>query len=190
MKTFLEVEAAVLARLDGVVEGENVVARRKRQISESMIAAAAVGHRHVVCLLIRGGADVNAKDRQEQTALMRAASRSDLKMTKLLLRLGSDVNARGLNGDTALNIAIRRGDEEVFNLLLRAGADIFLKKWDGRDAWDVAKAWKRTRFSVALDEAAAKWPGADSGDECRHLRRIGPMKGAGSKVVHSRAPLR
>lgn len=190
MKTFLEVESAVLARLDGIVEGENVVARRNRQVGESMVAAAAAGHRHVVCLLIRGGADVNAKDQQDQTALMRAVSRSDLRMTKLLLRLGSDVNARGLNGDTVLNIAIRRGNEEVFKLVLNAGADIFLKKWDGRDAWDVAKAWKRTRFTEALDEVAAKWPAADSGKECRHLRRIGPMKKACWKVEPSRSPLR
>ncbi len=107
-------------------------------------------------LLVQNGADLNATDYQKQTALMRAVCRGDIKMAKLLLRLGCDVNARGLNGDTALNISIRRGGEEMFRLLISAGADISLKKWDGRDAWDVAKAWKRSNFIEWLDEIALR----------------------------------
>jgi ankyrin repeat protein len=119
-----------------------------------MIAAAAEGHRHVVWLLIRNGAEVNAKDRQNQTALMRAVSRQDLKLAKLLIRLGGDVNARGTNGDTALHMAIRRGGEEMFRLLLRAGADIHLKRYDSgrRGPLEIAKVWKRHRFIEILDE--------------------------------------
>jgi hypothetical protein len=121
-----------------------------------MITAAAAGHRHVVSLLIRDGADVNARDQENRTALMRAVAREDLKLARLLIRMGSKVNARGPGGDTALHIAIRRGGEKMFWLLLNAGADIFHRRYDAgqRGAWDIAKVWKRRRFIEILDELA------------------------------------
>lgn len=175
MGSYLEEEEAFLAWHAGIVPGENTQARRQRECNESMVAAAAAGHCHIVVLLIRNGADVNGKDRQEQTALMRAVSRDDVKIAKFLLRCGCDVNVRGINGDTALNIAIRRGAEEMFRLLIRAGADIFLKKWDGKDAWDIAGIWKRANFTELLDEVAAKGPVAVGGSplEPGRLRRRG-----------------
>jgi len=155
METYLKVQAAEIA-CDRGNEREDKAARKSRECTECMIAASAAGHRHAVSLLIRNGADLNGKDHQNQTALMRAVSRGDIKMARFLLRLGGDVNTRGINGDAALNISIRRGNEEMLRLLLNAGADVSLKKWDGIDAWDVAKAWKRTKFITLLDEASSQ----------------------------------
>jgi len=61
-------------------------------------------------LLIKGGADVNAKDKDGVTALMVAASHNNAPMVGLLLQSGADHAAKNAKGQTALDIAKLNGN--------------------------------------------------------------------------------
>lgn len=76
----------------------------------------------VVCLLIKAGADVNAKTTDGWTALMAAANVGSLEAIELLLAAGADVNSKHKNEDTALSRAKAAGHHEIVQLLREAGA--------------------------------------------------------------------
>ena len=76
-------------------------------------------------LLLRNGADVNAKQRDGMTALMWACMEKRLDIVKLLLRNGADLNtAKDRDGKTALMWAKQswKGGVEVERLLKAYGA--------------------------------------------------------------------
>lgn len=85
--------------------------------------AARMGHRHLVKLLLRAGADANgqAEDRLT-TALMDAVSGQHHGIVKDLLAAGTDINLKSRDGQSALVIAVGLNDETAAELLLRAGA--------------------------------------------------------------------
>ena len=73
-------------------------------------------------LLIKAGADVDAKDKFAETALMYAAQNNAADTTKLLIKAGADVNAKTRQEWTALRYAEEREAAEVIALLKAAGA--------------------------------------------------------------------
>lgn len=75
-------------------------------------------------LLIRSGADFNAKNDGGITALMIAAGDDSGYVTQRLLLAGADPNARSKDGSVALHWAVRRGGYHSVELLLAAGADV------------------------------------------------------------------
>ena len=97
-----------------------------------------------VKILIRKGADVNAKNRDGSTALMHAADNGIYRSVKLLLEAGAEVNSQNSDGDTPLNAAAdgsmvshpscnqcqaffcptAEGTDQCMQLLLSAGADV------------------------------------------------------------------
>jgi len=64
-------------------------------------------------LLIKHGAEVNAKDKTGMTALMVAASHNNTPMVGLLLQSGADATAKNEQGQTALAIAQLNGNKEA-----------------------------------------------------------------------------
>ena len=76
---------------------------RDPQSGSTLLATAALmGHTEVVALLLKHGADVNAKSRDGGTALHAAAFLGRVKTVKLLLEKGADTTLRNNTGSTAI----------------------------------------------------------------------------------------
>ena len=86
--------------------------------------AAVNGSTACVRLLLRAGADVNARGNNGATALHDACCHGRVHAAELLIAAGANPQARSQHGFTPLLIAIARGHREVALTLLRAGAAI------------------------------------------------------------------
>lgn len=81
------------------------------------------GHAAVVEVLLRRGADPNAKydliasGDGQWTPLHLNALQGNLEVTRLLIRAGAEINAKSLRGETPLDIAFRNGRWELADLL-------------------------------------------------------------------------
>lgn len=71
-------------------------------------------------ILLKAGADKEARSIQEMTALMFTSKRNKRSLTRLLLASGADPDARGQDAYTALHYASEQGNLEVAELLLSA----------------------------------------------------------------------
>jgi len=88
-------------------------------------------------LLLRGGADVNAKDKDEETPLhkvvkYREAKKEDIEIIKFLVSHGADIHAKG-KGTVGLISSGRTWDNTPYNKAMYEAAN-------ARNASDKAKA--------------------------------------------------
>jgi len=86
--------------------------------------AAVLDHAEAVGLLLRHGADIDARSDGGFTPLHWAASRDSLASARLLVGSGADVAAESLKGITPLHWAANRDSTNVVRFLLDAGADV------------------------------------------------------------------
>jgi ankyrin repeat protein len=86
--------------------------------------AAAVGPVEMVRTLLKGGADVHARDSRKLTPLFfsLATEYPSVEMVQTLLQAGADVNARDNTGETPLDWAEKFGNPQVIALLNNSGA--------------------------------------------------------------------
>jgi ankyrin repeat protein len=90
-------------------------------------------------VIVKAGADINARDEHQWTALM-WASWSGLTGTVVkLVELGADTSAADLQGNTALAMAAQRGNVDVVRELLAKGASPSVSDVSGRTAKDLAQ---------------------------------------------------
>ncbi|TKA82405.1 hypothetical protein B0A49_00003 [Cryomyces minteri] len=100
-----------------------------------LVAAIVRKDEEIVRLLLRPGADVNARDRALQdentTALQAAAREGRDNIAGLMLRSGANVQAKDGSMGTALQAAAYLGHESLVKLLLSAGAEVNAgsKRW-------------------------------------------------------------
>ncbi|KAL7921747.1 hypothetical protein ACQKWADRAFT_113122, partial [Trichoderma austrokoningii] len=105
-----------------------------------LIIASYYGHCAIVQLLLKKGADIEAKDGWGRTPLLWAAENGHEATVQLLLEKGADIEAKDRWDRTPLSRAAEKGHEATVQLLLEKGADIEAK--DG---------WGRTPLSWAAE---------------------------------------
>ena len=117
-----------------LLNGANSNAKDSEQGRTALLAASENENLKILSLLLKVGADVNAKDNNGVTALM-VATLNNTEAVSLLLEAGADVNAKTDWGMTALMVAASLNKTpEVIDLLLKHGADINEKSNSGGTA--------------------------------------------------------
>jgi ankyrin repeat protein len=76
----------------------------------------------VIKLLIRSGANVDARDSSEETALHWAARAGDIDLVRLLISKKARVSVKNSEGKSALDLACAGNNSNVIELLLKSGA--------------------------------------------------------------------
>jgi ankyrin repeat protein len=87
-------------------------------------SAVDAGNKAITELLLRYGADINAKVRDGETPLHLAAGRGYTTIVETLIAAGADLSARGVHGQTPLHRAAQSGSDAIVNLLIDANLDI------------------------------------------------------------------
>jgi ankyrin repeat protein len=114
-------------------------------------------------LLLRRGANVNARTYEGMTALIYGADGEDPQVVSILLSGGANPNLRNVYGRTALMEAADAGRLDNVRLLLAYGADAEMRSWDGRGAlhfairggsWRVVRVLLEHRTASAADMRA------------------------------------
>ncbi len=104
-----------------------------------LLIAASNGHGETVSLLLKGGADIKAKNKLGMSVLHHAAKVEDSKFLASLLKVASgDINQRDTLGNTALHYATQGGLKDNVEILLSAGTDRSLRNLDKKTAQDIA----------------------------------------------------
>ncbi|KAI0410229.1 hypothetical protein F5X98DRAFT_387040 [Xylaria grammica] len=109
-------------------------------------------------LLLKSGADVNAKGGKFGTALQAAAYRGSYYTARLLIESGADVNAKGGRLGTALQAAAYHGECRIAKLLIKSGADVNAKGGKFGTALQAAYYAESSRLVALLIESGAEGP--------------------------------
>ena len=91
-------------------------------------------------VLLKNGAEVDARDEKGQTSLHVVALQPSVALPALLLKNGADINARDEDGKTPLHYAAARGARRIVEQLIERGADLQAKDSRGRTPEDIAVA--------------------------------------------------
>jgi hypothetical protein len=106
----------------------------------ALLTAAGQGHLEVVRLLLKYGADVNARSGGWTPLPLALANGVTTEVARLLVAHGADVNAREPDLQrTALMMAASAGELALVRLLLEKGAEVHARDADGRSALEVAR---------------------------------------------------
>lgn len=152
-------EAAVQGNLHGL-EGELMAGRchvdSPSRLGETalMISARKGDDTHLLCLkmLLRMGADVDARSKFDETPLILAARTGRIKCLRTLLKHGAFLEAQDYDQDTALIEAARNGHVDCLYALLYANAEVDACNIDGNSALHAAAQNGHTAIVQALLE--------------------------------------
>ena len=125
---------------------------KNENVTPLMIAANR-GNDDIVELLIKKGAEVNAKDDSGYTALMIAAHQGKCNSLRILLKNGAYVNQKKPSGDTALILASMLGHVECVKILIDNKADKNIRNLMGDTALDQAIVWNHTKVISILQSS-------------------------------------
>ena len=94
----------------------NIAANNQFQVAP-IHSACAISNYEIAEILIKNGADVNAKQMRGVTPLHSAAHNGQTKLAKLLIDNGADINAKMDNGQTPLFMAEEKSFNETAQLI-------------------------------------------------------------------------
>ena len=138
---------AVAALLDA---GGDINAASPSLGFNALLNAADKGNLTLMDLLIKRGADVEARINSGATPLMLAARNGHSEAVKLLLASGAQMDATTKKGVTGLIFAAISGDEEAVRAILDAGANPFVRTVSGSTALDYARRKGHQRVAELL----------------------------------------
>jgi ankyrin repeat protein len=152
---------------------------KKRPLS----CAAEFGHRDIVELLLKAGADPNAPEREwyHTFPLVAAAARNDLAMAEMLLEHGADPNASIDAAEVALGEALNHGNQELANLIASYGGvqPVHCHAWDG----DVVTLAAVLHQNPALALQAIYIPNPNRPKEAAQVLRLALRHGLDPKLI-------
>jgi Ankyrin repeats (3 copies)/Ankyrin repeats (many copies) len=98
-------------------KGASIEVRDKSLGGTPLIWAAFMGRESVVKLLLKKGADYNARNKKGWTALSLSCAKGHVNIAKQLLARGADIDARSKDGWTPLSIAFSKKNPKLLKLL-------------------------------------------------------------------------
>jgi ankyrin repeat protein len=98
-----------------------------------------LGHVEITRVLLKHGADIEARDKRDWSPLDRATTKGHVELTRVLLEHGANVNARDKRRRTPLYLASDWGKPAVVQVLLRHGADVNARDKDNEAPLQRAK---------------------------------------------------
>lgn len=111
----------VLAKINEITEflGVNLTNVNQRGIFGNTPLKVAIvwGDKDAVKILLKAGADVNAKLEDGYTPLHHAVAQGDLDMVRILVVNGARINEQNTDGDTPMDIALLQRNNEITELL-------------------------------------------------------------------------
>ena len=126
----------------------------------ALIEATQFGHTSIAEILIKAGANINAKDSRGMTALMMAAQFGRTSIAETLIRVGAEVSGRTRSfGRTALMMAATSGHTSIVEKLIKAGADVNVKDHRSMTALMMAAQFGYTSVVETLIKAGAEVSG-------------------------------
>lgn len=99
-----------------------------------------MGHADAVELLIKFGADINAKDRNQYTPVHVAAASGMETVARMLINTGADVNSQNAFGNTPLHIACLNSHLTICQDLVGSGANLEATNFRGQTPLHIAAA--------------------------------------------------
>ena len=127
--------------LDHPTKGATIDAKDKNENTPLHFAASS-GNTGIVELLIKNGANTNAKTDSGDAPLLNAVTYDTLNHTviaNLLIENGADIEGQDDIGYTPLHKAAWAGSTNMVNLLIDLGANVFITDIWGQTALDIAK---------------------------------------------------
>lgn len=134
------------------------------EASRRLVDAAARGDEARISVLLRQGADADARDERGRPAVLVAASAGRPQVVRVLARAGADLDASDRNGWTALHQAASGGDLAATRALLEEGARADLLSRDQGTALDIAERAGHDALTALLRSHGARGSGKSLGD--------------------------
>ncbi|MDO8450822.1 MAG: ankyrin repeat domain-containing protein [Rhodoferax sp.] len=153
--------ALLVAAREGEIDSARLLLRSLADVEgrggamTPLAAAALRGHTHMVQLLLRAGANVNAVGLNELTPLMNAVKLDRLGVARVLLKAGASTRVLDRAGDNLLAVAVTENYPDMLALLLKQGVDPDLADGNGLTALYWAEYLNRPALAQLLRNAGA-----------------------------------